>query len=95
MSITRKEFLTNKYLELIQSLKETKIFTNDVLPSLDDDMDIADISYLFSMLFPSGCNYEDGINQLLDSKDIKLNQKNKTIAYGIIIPFLELFKKYM
>lgn len=95
MTITRKEFITNNYIKLIQDLKETKIFENDVLPSLDIDMDIADICYLFNMIFPSGSNYEDGINQLLDSKDIKLNDKNKKKVYCIIIPFLELCKKYM
>lgn len=95
MTITRKEFITNNYIKLIQDLKETKIFENDVLPSLDIDMDIADICYLFNMIFPSGCNYEEGINQLLDTKDIKLNDKNTKKVYGIIIPFLEICKKYM
>lgn len=95
MTITRKEYMTQNYIKLIQELKETGIFKNDVLPCLDDDMDIADICYLFNMIFPNGSNYEDGVNQLLDSKDIQLNQKEQKQVYGIIHPFLELFKKYM
>jgi hypothetical protein len=95
MTITRKEYMTQNYIKLIQELQETGIFKNDVLPSLDDDMDIADICYLFNMIFPSHSNYEDGINQLLDSKGIKLNKKEEIQVYGIIKPFLVLFKKYM
>lgn len=95
MTVTRKEFLTENYLKMIQDLKATKKFKNDIFPIIDDDMDIADICYLFNLIFPTPDNYKEGITQLLETKGIVLQEKDKPQIYGIILPFIELFKRYM
>lgn len=92
-TITRGQFILEQYTLLINELQNTGLLKEEIFPSLDD-YDVSDIIVLFQMTFSDSDNYDKSIIQLLDYKNIILSDKDQQKVISIILPYLELFRKY-
>jgi hypothetical protein len=87
---TRKELITQKYLELTAKLRGH--IAEDLFPSIDD-VDIADLIFFFNLYFqdaPSG-GYTQPLLDILDCKGIKLDPATFAAVLDIITPFADWF----
>ena len=82
---TRKELITTKYNELILSLKD--YITASIFPSLEE-MDLVDIIFFFNLYFKSETTYKLSLKDLLELKNINVNDKQLDDIYNIVLPFI-------
>jgi hypothetical protein len=73
------------YVELYEHIDLTHLF-----PSYDD-LDVADLVFQITFLFPSGCNIDNVIRELIVIKDIKTSEETIIIVIPIIVKFLLQF----
>jgi hypothetical protein len=93
-TITRKELITEQYAILKTQIEQTGLIKGDIFPSLND-IDIGDLIYFFQLTFSDSSNYKESIIDLLECKNIYLDIKEQDKIVNIIIPFLEIFNKYI
>lgn len=88
---TRKQLITTKYLELTKELKQ--YINDEVLPSLED-YDICDLLFFINLYLKEiNGNYKQSINDLLECKNIKLDDETFETIYNIIAPFIVWYKQ--
>lgn len=92
--ITRKEFITEQYAILKTQIQNTGLINCELFPSLTD-IDVGDLIYFFKLSFCNPSNYENSISDLLECKNIYLQPKELQQIVNIIIPFLDIFNKYI
>lgn len=92
--ITRKELITEQYAILKTQIEETGLIKTEIFPSLND-IDLSDLIFYFSLSFSDSSSYEENIIDLLESKNIYLNEREQQQIVNIIIPFLVVFNKYI
>lgn len=92
--ITRKELITEQYAILKTQIEQTGLIKSELFPSLND-IDIGDLIYFFQLTFSDSSNYKESIIDLLECKNIYLNEKEQEQIVNIIIPFLVIFNKYI
>lgn len=92
--ITRKELITEQYTILKTQIEQTGLIKSELFPSLND-IDIGDLIYFFQLTFSDSSNYKESIIDLLECKNIYLNEKEQEQIVNIIIPFLVIFNKYI
>jgi len=87
---TRKELITEQYLLLLESLK---IFdgNDEILPSLNDDVDIKEVIILINLFFPKNGVQEEYITTIhifIREKDIVLNSDDLSTVTKLILNFI-------
>ena len=87
---TRKELITEQYLLLLESLK---IFdgNDEILPALNDDVDIKEVIILINLFFPKNGEEEEyitTIHNFIREKDIILNSDDLSTVTKLILNFI-------
>lgn len=86
---TRRELIIDKYSELITSLKNH--FTDSLFPPLGE-IDLVDLLFFFNLYFKTEENYKTALNDLLQLKNINVNERQFEEIYKIVLPFIVWLK---
>lgn len=89
MTTTRKELITTKYNHLIFQLNE--FIPASIFPSLEE-MDLVDVLFLFNMYFKNETLYKSSLKDLIELKNIDINETQLNHIYDIVLPFIVWLK---
>ena len=92
MSLTKKEYLTEKYLIFIKEMKT--IIEANIFPSLDD-VDITDVLMFFQMSFTNDNDYDDIVKNMKDMSGIDLPKEQFSKAMPIITKYINELKDFL
>ena len=92
---TRKELITQKYLELQKDLKE-KYEIDGIFPSLED-VDISDLIYFFNLKF----NSDDvdvritKVQEIASYCNVEIKEENFNEAFTLINEYIDFLKNIL
>ena len=92
MSITKKDYFKNQYLEFKTELN--KVITTDFMPSIDS-LDIYDIIYFFNYKFGDIKDYNPVIIELLISNNIQITEQQFHQLLPIFNIYINRFKSVL
>ena len=82
---TRRELIIDKYSELIILLKP--LIAGSLFPPLGE-IDIIDLLFFFNLYFKNDTNYKTALSDLLQMKNIDVNESKLNEIYEIVLPFI-------
>ena len=88
MKTSRKEILTNLYLEFQRDINTINNKYKNLFPSLDE-LDIIDLLFLFNFTFKQNEDYHEPIKTLMKSNNINLIESEYKEVFPIVKNFID------
>ena len=88
MKSSRKDFLTELYLEFQKDINNINNKYKNLFPSLDE-IDIIDLLFLFNFTFKYNEDYHEPIRTLMKNNNINLIESEYKLAFPVIKKFID------